>query len=115
VLRPRNDRLGTRSDSIKNPVNPVKKMKKTETVDGKGIVEKQKEHGWGKSIVEKLAGDLQKEFPGLRGLSSRNIWNMKNFHSSYKDNQKLQPLVAEISWATNIKSICRLRKRFPRN
>lgn len=65
---------------------------------GKGVVEKQKEHGWGKSIVEKLAEDLQKEFPGIQGFSSRNIWNMKNFYVSYKDNQKLQPVVAEISW-----------------
>ncbi len=69
---------------------------------GKRVVEKQKEHGWGKSIVEKLAEDLQKEFPGMQGFSSRNIWNMKNFYVSYKDNQKLQPLVAEISWAKNI-------------
>ena len=26
---------------------------------GKMIIEKQEEHGWGKSVVEKLAGDLQ--------------------------------------------------------
>jgi hypothetical protein len=41
---------------------------------GKMIVEKQKKYGWGKSIVENLARDLQKEFPGMRGLSSRNLW-----------------------------------------
>jgi hypothetical protein len=38
---------------------------------GKMIVEKQKKYGWGKSIVENLARDLQKEFSGMRGLSSR--------------------------------------------
>jgi hypothetical protein len=38
---------------------------------GKMIVEKQKKYGWGKSIVENLARDLQKEFPGMRGLFKR--------------------------------------------
>ncbi|PIU18388.1 MAG: DUF1016 domain-containing protein, partial [Elusimicrobia bacterium CG08_land_8_20_14_0_20_44_26] len=69
---------------------------------GRGVVEKQKKYGWGKSVVEKLADDLQKEFPGIKGFSSRNIWNMRNFYLLYKNNQKLQPLVAEISWVKNI-------------
>ncbi len=69
---------------------------------GKRVVEKQEQFGWGKSVVEKLAEDLQKEFPGIKGFSSRNIWNMRNFYLLYKNNQKMQPLVAEISWVKNI-------------
>jgi len=69
---------------------------------GRGVVEKQKKYGWGKSVVEKLAEDLQKEFPGIKGFSSRNIWNMRIFYLLYKNSQKLQPLVAEISWVKNI-------------
>lgn len=69
---------------------------------GKSIVAKQKELGWGKSIVETLAKDLQKEFPGMQGFSSQNLWNMRQFYSSYKDNPKLQPLVGEISWTKNV-------------
>ncbi|MFH1540286.1 MAG: DUF1016 N-terminal domain-containing protein [Elusimicrobiota bacterium] len=46
---------------------------------GKKVVEKQTEHSWGKSIVEKLAKDLQKEFPGIHGFSSQNIWRTNNF------------------------------------
>ncbi len=38
----------------------------------------------------------------MRGFSSRNLWNMKDFFLSYKDNQKLQTLSAEISWSHNI-------------
>ena len=49
---------------------------------GKKIAEKQKKYNWGMSIVENLAKDLQKEFPGIKGFSSRNIWNMRNFLSS---------------------------------
>jgi predicted nuclease of restriction endonuclease-like (RecB) superfamily len=69
---------------------------------GKMIVEKQEKLGWGKSVVENLAIDLQKEFPGLSGFSYRNLWYMRNFYLTYIGNQKLQPLVAEISWTKNL-------------
>lgn len=69
---------------------------------GKKIVEKQNKLGWGKSVVETLSSDLQKEFPGVGGLSSRNLWRMRNFYSEYIDNQFLPPLVAEIGWSHNV-------------
>ena len=59
------------------------------------IAEKQKKHGWGKSIVENIARDLQLEFPGTQGFSSRNIWYMRTFFMIYSKDAKLQPLVAE--------------------
>ncbi len=40
---------------------------------GRNIVEKQKEYGWGKSIVETLAKDLQNEFSGMQGFSESNL------------------------------------------
>ncbi|MCD6456516.1 MAG: DUF1016 family protein [Methanophagales archaeon] len=69
---------------------------------GKMIVERQDREGWGKSVVERLAKDLQKEFPGIKGFSERNLWNVRNFYLTYKDSKKLQPLVAEISWTKNV-------------
>lgn len=68
---------------------------------GKSIVEKQQQHNWGKAIVETLAKDLQKEFLGISGLSSRNLWLMRQFYVEYAKNEKLQPLVAEIGWSHN--------------
>ena len=69
---------------------------------GKKIVTSQKHHGWGKSIVEYLAKDLQAEFPGIAGYSADNLWRMRKFFLNYKDNLKLAPLVQEIAWAHNI-------------
>ena len=69
---------------------------------GKSIVVKQEKLGWGKAIVETLAKDLQKEFPGMHGFSVQNLWNMRQFYSAYNDNPKLQPLVGEISWTKNV-------------
>ena len=69
---------------------------------GKTITDQQKGKTWGKSIVEKLSKDLQNEFPGIKGFSFRNIWYMRIFYDNYKENKKLQQLVAEISWGHNI-------------
>ena len=69
---------------------------------GKSIVAKQDKIGWGKAIVETLAKDLQKEFPGIQGFSSANLWRMRNFYLTYRTNEKLAPLVREISWTKNV-------------
>ncbi|RJQ18908.1 MAG: DUF1016 domain-containing protein [Nitrospiraceae bacterium] len=69
---------------------------------GKSIVSKQEKLAWGKAIVETLAKDLQKEFPGIQGFSSANLWRMRNFYLTYHKNEKLAPLVREISWTKNI-------------
>jgi predicted nuclease of restriction endonuclease-like (RecB) superfamily len=69
---------------------------------GKQIFEKQKEAKWGDSIVEELSKEIQKEFVGIKGFSARNLWLMKEFYDSYYKNEKLQLLVAEISWVKNI-------------
>jgi predicted nuclease of restriction endonuclease-like (RecB) superfamily len=68
---------------------------------GKSVSEKVQSEKWGKSVVEQLSNDLQSEFPGVRGFSARNIWNMKSFYDFYTKNEKLQPLVAEIGWTQN--------------
>src|SRR5208282_1434860 len=69
---------------------------------GRSIVAKQEKLGWGKAIVETLAKDLQKEFPGIQGFSIANLWRMRNFYISYQENEKLAPLVREISWTKNV-------------
>ncbi len=69
---------------------------------GKMIVERQEQYGWGKSVVENLAKDLQKEFSGIQGYSKDNLWRMRKFYLQYTNNEKLAPLVQEIGWAHNI-------------
>jgi len=69
---------------------------------GKMIVGRQEEHGWGKSIVENLARDLQSEFPGMQGFSAQNLWRMRQFYLTYKENIKLSPMVREIGWSHNV-------------
>jgi len=69
---------------------------------GKLIAERQNREGWGKSVVKRLATDLQNEFPGVGGFSASNLWRMKGFWDAYADSRKLAPLVREIGWSHNI-------------
>jgi predicted nuclease of restriction endonuclease-like (RecB) superfamily len=69
---------------------------------GKTIHEKQEQREWGDSVVERLAKDLQNGFPGIKGLSSRNLWRMRDLYKSYHGNEKLTTLSSEISWSHNV-------------
>ncbi len=68
---------------------------------GKSIAEKQ-EIGWGKSIVQTLAKELQNEFPNTSGFSTTNLWYMVQFYNEYHADLNLQPLVGEISWTKHL-------------
>lgn len=76
---------------------------------GEAISRRRTEQGWGKAVVENLARDLQDEFPGRNGFSARNLWHMLDFYREYADKPKLQPLVAEISWAKNLVIMARCK------
>ena len=85
----------------------VLKTVNTETINlyweiGEEIYKQQQEKGWGKSIVQILSKELQKEFPGAKGYSAANLWRMRNFYLTYCNSEKLAPLVREISWSNNI-------------
>jgi predicted nuclease of restriction endonuclease-like (RecB) superfamily len=70
------------------------------------IVDKQREHKWGKSVVEKLSSDLRKSFSAVNGYSVQNLWYMRQFYLEYKEDSKLQQLVGEIPWGHNILMFC---------
>ncbi len=81
---------------------------------GENISQRQLALGWGKGVVENLARDLQAEFPGRNGFSARNLWNMRDFYREYAEKPKLQPLVAEISWAKNLVILARCKNDLER-
>jgi predicted nuclease of restriction endonuclease-like (RecB) superfamily len=46
---------------------------------GNLIAKRETEQGWGAKIVERLSNDLRAEFPGMTGLSFRNLRYMRDF------------------------------------
>jgi len=89
---------------------------------GKTIVDRQKEEGWGKSVVECLAKDIQAEFKGIRGFSPQNIWYMRAFHLAWTVESEilqqpvgeltpedLQQLVGGLPWGHNIQLVTQIK------
>ncbi len=64
---------------------------------GRGIVEKQQALGWGESVVEMVAADLQRAFPSMSGFSPRNVWYMRRLYEAYSASDFLAQAVPEIS------------------
>lgn len=63
---------------------------------GKMLAEKIAAEEWGAKVLEHIADDLQKQLPGLRGFSARNLWLMRKFFSEYQSVTILQSVSAEI-------------------
>jgi predicted nuclease of restriction endonuclease-like (RecB) superfamily len=58
---------------------------------GRIIVDAQKTKGYGKQVVEQLAGDLREAFPQMDGFSPRNVWRMRAFYLAWtEEGQKLR-------------------------
>ena len=63
---------------------------------GEEINHQQREKGWGKSVIEILSKELRKEFPGVKGFSTTNLWRMRSFYLEYSQNLNLPPSVGEM-------------------
>lgn len=68
---------------------------------GREILTRQQQQGWGARIIDQLAKDLKREFPDIKGFSSRNLKYMRAFAEAYPDEQIVQQLAAQIPWFHN--------------
>lgn len=56
---------------------------------------------WGKAVVQELATFIAHTEPNVKGFSAQNLWRMKQFYETYKDEPKLSTLLREIGWSHN--------------
>jgi predicted nuclease of restriction endonuclease-like (RecB) superfamily len=56
---------------------------------GRSIALRQEQEGWGTKVIERLASDLQREFPGIAGFSRANIYRMRAFYLAYGRGQSI--------------------------
>jgi predicted nuclease of restriction endonuclease-like (RecB) superfamily len=70
---------------------------------GKQISERMKSEGWGSKVIDRLAVDLHRSFPEMKGFSPRNLRYMRAFAETYQDEQFLQQAVAKLPWGHNVR------------
>ncbi len=65
---------------------------------------------WGEKVIERVAGDLKREFPGVEGFSKRNLERMRAFYLAYPDGGQFaaQP-VSQLPWGHNLVLLQKLK------
>jgi predicted nuclease of restriction endonuclease-like (RecB) superfamily len=76
---------------------------------GRDILERQQREGWGAKVIERLAADLRREFPEMKGLSRANLLYMRAFAEAWPDGEIVQQLVGQIPWGHNIALLAKLK------
>ncbi|MCC6629123.1 MAG: DUF1016 family protein [Chloroflexi bacterium] len=65
---------------------------------GRDILTRQREQGWGARVIDRLANDLRRAFPDLKGFSRRNLNYMRALAEAYPDEAFVQEALAQITW-----------------
>lgn len=76
---------------------------------GQRILDKQKNQGWGSRIIDRLASDLRKEFPEMKGFSPRNLKYMRAFANAWPKKEIVQEVLAQLPWYHNIALLEKLK------
>jgi len=69
---------------------------------GRVILQRQAEEGWGAKVIDRLSSDLRRAFPGMKGLSPRNLKYMRAFAEAWPTRAIVQRVVAQLPWRQNI-------------
>lgn len=76
---------------------------------GREILVRQQAQGWGAKVIEKLAHDLQIEFPGVEGYSPRSLKYMRSFAEAWPDEQIVQQVAALLPWGHHMVLLDRIK------
>jgi len=77
---------------------------------GREILLRQEKEGWGTKVVDRLASDLQAEFPEMAGFSRSNLLYMRAFAEAYPDAAIVQQVAAQLPWAHNMVLLDKLKR-----
>ena len=62
---------------------------------GRAIAERQEAEGWGAKVIDQLADEIQRAFPGVGGFSRPNIYRMRAFYLAYPEEERVAAIVSQ--------------------
>ena len=65
---------------------------------------------WGEGVVEKLARYIAQKHPDIKGFTRRSLFRMRQFYETYREDEKVAPLVRELSWTHNLLILSRAKR-----
>lgn len=69
---------------------------------GKFLSEKSQKASYGDGYIDALAAFISEQFPGIKGFNRRGLYRMKQFYETYAGNEKVSPLVTQLSWTNHL-------------
>lgn len=75
---------------------------------GRDILDRQERLGWGARVIDRLAADLRRAFPDMKGFSPRNLKYMRAFAEAWPDEAFVQQVAAQIPWFHNCVVLVRI-------
>ncbi|HIJ28711.1 MAG TPA: DUF1016 domain-containing protein [Gammaproteobacteria bacterium] len=76
---------------------------------GTDILARQASQGWGAKVIERLAHDLKKAFPDMKGFSRTNLLYMRSFAEAWPDQLIVQQAVGQLPWGHNLVLLSKLK------
>lgn len=70
---------------------------------GEYISKQSKNSSYGDAFVQKLANFFSENYPELKGFNRRGLYRMKQFYELYQGEEKVSPLVTQLSWSNHLK------------
>jgi predicted nuclease of restriction endonuclease-like (RecB) superfamily len=70
---------------------------------GNDILNRQRSEAWGGKVIDRLATDLSRAFPGITGFRARNLRYMRALAEAYPDPEFVQQVVALLPWGHNVR------------
>ncbi|UVJ39469.1 YhcG family protein [Arthrobacter sp. CJ23] len=76
---------------------------------GRTILDRQDSEPWGSKVLDRLALDLRREFPHMKGFSRTNLYNMRAFAAAWNGTEPIvQTTYGQLSWSHNVALLNRL-------
>ena len=69
---------------------------------GRFLSEQSKEASYGDGFIDALSDYIKEHFPGIKGFNRRGLYRMKQFYELYEGNEKVSPLVTQLSWTNHL-------------
>lgn len=69
---------------------------------GEYISRKLESAAWGEGVVDQLAAYISARQPNLRGFTRRNLFRMRQFYETYRDDEKVSAVLTQIPWTHNL-------------
>lgn len=74
---------------------------------GEYISRKLASAAWGAGVIDELARYIAQKHPDLKGFARPNLFRMRQFYETYRDDEIVSPLVRQLPWTHNIMILAR--------